>query len=80
MRAELAEGGQLGLRKDIMEDSTSDVKSFTAQQVAERLGVSAATVQDLLRSGELIGYKLKRQWRVLDSDLRAFLDARRRRS
>jgi excisionase family DNA binding protein len=63
-----------------MEDSTSDVKSFTTQQVAEKLGVSAATVQDLLRSGELIGYKLKRQWRVLDSDLRAFLDARRRRS
>lgn len=50
---------------------------FTAQQVAERLQVNEQTVRRWLRSGELHGVRLAGSWRITETDLKAFLDARR---
>ena len=44
-------------------------KVFTPEQTAELLHVATKTIKDWLRSGELPGIKVGRQWRVTDSDL-----------
>ena len=51
---------------------------FTAQQVAERLQVNEQTVRRWLRSGELHGVRLAGSWRITETALKAFLDARSR--
>lgn len=48
-------------------------------QVARYLQVGAVTVQRLLRSKELIGTRIGRQWRVLQSDLDNYVMANRTR-
>lgn len=48
-------------------------KLFTVEQAAELLAVTPNTVREWLRTGQLKGVKLKKMWRVRESDLEAFL-------
>jgi excisionase family DNA binding protein len=46
---------------------------FSAEEVAERLGMSRYTIGEWLRSGRLKGRRIGRFWRVRESDLEAFI-------
>lgn len=46
---------------------------LTVEETSEALKVSTAVVRALLRSGELKGRKVGRDWRVLESDLHEFM-------
>jgi excisionase family DNA binding protein len=46
---------------------------LTAEQVAARLQCSEQTVWRLLRSGELPGLKLRKQWRVSEDHLAEYM-------
>ena len=46
---------------------------LTAQEVADYLGLHLVTVRDMLRTGKLPGRKVGREWRVLRSELDAWL-------
>lgn len=59
--------------------STSDrgevLADLTVDEVAQALGRTPSSVRSWLRSGEVLGYKLRgREWRIRREDLRAFLD------
>jgi len=47
---------------------------FTPDDVAEKLSVTPKTVRDWLRSGELIGIKVGKGWRIHPKDLTRLLD------
>ena len=49
----------------------------TPEEVAERFRVSPKTVRDWLRSGELVGVKVGRSWRIKASDVDRYLEERR---
>lgn len=51
---------------------------YSVEEVAEHVGVTPESVRRWLRSGELRGVRFARKvgWRIRESDLRAFLDAR----
>ena len=53
----------------------SDVKKevYTPREVAEILGVSVFTVQELLRDGKLKGFKITSRWRVSAEELKNFM-------
>lgn len=55
-------------------------KVFTPEQTAELLHVATKTIKDWLRSGELPGIKVGRQWRVTESDLQKYIDLRKGQS
>jgi excisionase family DNA binding protein len=48
-------------------------RMYTVDEVAQRLGVSRATVLRWLRSEQMKGLKAGRSWRVSDKDLQAYL-------
>ena len=50
---------------------------YTLAEIAQRLKVSYRTVYRWVQAGELPAYKLGTEWRVAESDLRAFLQARK---
>ncbi|MBI3182075.1 MAG: helix-turn-helix domain-containing protein [Myxococcales bacterium] len=50
---------------------------LTVRQVAERLGVSTATVYALVERGELAHVRVSNAIRVAPADLAAYLEARR---
>lgn len=54
-----------------------DEQMLTTAQIAERLQVTQKTVVGWIQAGKLPAYKLSRLWRVKESDLQAFLEARR---
>lgn len=45
---------------------------LNVREVAEALGVHVRTAQRLLQSGELVGCKIRRQWRVRPMDLEEY--------
>ncbi len=47
---------------------------LTPEDVSERLGVTAKTVRQWLRSGELIGIKVGKSWRIHPQDLDRLLN------
>lgn len=49
---------------------------FTVEEVAQKLKLHPDTVKRLLRTKELTGYKILREWRVKQSDLDKFLENR----
>lgn len=49
---------------------------FTVEEIADRLKVAPLTVRRWLKSGELRGIKFGKLWRIRESDLVAFLEAR----
>lgn len=56
-------------------DSVSGDGWLSAPDVAKRLGKAHRTVLGLLEAGELVGYRIGRNWSVKESDLTAYLDA-----
>jgi excisionase family DNA binding protein len=48
----------------------------TVQELAERLGVSEATVRQWIRGGALRAIDIGKGWRIAETDLAAFLKAR----
>jgi len=54
-------------------------RMMTVGEVAETLRISAYTVRRWLGEGILPGVKLEFGWRVLESDLEAFIQQRRRK-
>jgi len=54
---------------------TSD-RLFTIQEVADHWQVSTKTVRRWIDDGDLAAFKLGRQWRIADKDLKHFLRER----
>lgn len=50
---------------------------WTPEEIAERLNLSKSSIYGLLRSGELESIKIGAQYRVPESVLDAFLEARK---
>ena len=50
---------------------------YAISDVADALGVCAKTVDRWIKSGELVGHKVGRQWRISKTDLETFLKLRR---
>ncbi len=50
-------------------------KLLTPVDIAKRLQVNERTVTQWLRKGQLRGFKIGKEWRVLVEDLEAFLEA-----
>lgn len=55
-------------------ENTENTKVYTPREVAEILNVSVFTVQELLRSGRLKGFKITSRWRVKPEDLDDFMN------
>jgi excisionase family DNA binding protein len=53
------------------------MRFYTVAQVAELLEVSTRSLRRWIADGELRHHRLGRQVRILESDLRAFLEERR---
>ena len=49
---------------------------LTIKEVAEHLRVDPKTVRRWISDGQLAAYKLQREWRISDRDLRKFLSDR----
>ena len=49
---------------------------LTPAQVAEQLQLEERTITHWLRSRRLRGYKIGKEWRIAESDLSSFLEAR----
>jgi hypothetical protein len=49
----------------------------TVEQLHERYDISEEKLLDLLRDGELVGFKLGRRWYVHADDWNAYIDALR---
>lgn len=50
---------------------------YTVEALHLEHGVPMDTLYDLLGSGELVGFKIGRAWRIHPDDWAAFIDARR---
>ncbi len=50
---------------------------YTINEVAKLLKVSEKTVRNFLSRKELAASKVGNQWRIIDVDLRAFVDSKR---
>lgn len=51
-------------------------KILTAEQAAQVLQVNTLTMLKYLRAGLIHGKKLGKEWRVLDTDIEAFISSR----
>jgi len=54
-----------------------DETYYTLDEIAQRLKVSYRTVYRWVQAKELSAYKLGTEWRVAESDLQEFLQARK---
>ena len=54
----------------------TEERLLTIPEVADRLRVNQKTVRRWIDMGELAAYKLGRQWRISERDLRNFLNER----
>ena len=50
---------------------------YTLAEIAQRLKVSYRTVYRWVHAGELSAFKLGTEWRIAESDLQEFLQARK---
>ena len=55
----------------------ADETYYTLDEIAQRLKVSYRTVHRWVQAKELSAYKLGAEWRVAESDLQEFLEARK---
>jgi len=56
-----------------------DERYLTLPEVAERLKMSRRTVYRWIKDGDLNAYKFANEYRITESDLKAFLEGRRTR-
>jgi excisionase family DNA binding protein len=57
-------------------ETTPPSRLLTIQEVADYLRNDPKSVRRLIKSKQLAAYKVGRQWRVAEGDLRAFLAKR----
>ena len=57
-----------------------DERYLTLPEVAEQLRVSRRTVYRWIKGGDLSAYKFANEYRITESDLKDFLEARRFRA
>jgi len=59
-----------------MEESnnTGGLKFYTSNEIAEMLKMNVQVVARKLQHGEIPGYKIGKDWRILESDLMAWLE------
>ncbi len=57
-----------------MGDNIRDIDFLTSQEVAEKLKLNQQVVLRKLRSGELPGYKIGKEWRVAAHELMSWLE------
>lgn len=50
---------------------------LTVEEVAQKLRKSTYTVIRLIKSGQLVAYKVSGTWRITPADLHRYLDAQR---
>jgi len=50
---------------------------ITPDDIADRFSVTSKTVRSWLRSGELVGIKIGKNWRINETDLNRYLDGQR---
>ncbi len=55
-------------------------KLLDVKQVREMLGLSERTVFRLIKSGELKGFKVGREWRFEESDITDFIQRQREKA
>jgi excisionase family DNA binding protein len=67
----ILQGGGVGLERHPMAE-----RSYRLREVAEELSVARETVLRLLHRGDLKGYKVGRDWRVKETELRRFQEQR----
>lgn len=53
---------------------------FNLEDVQRKLEISERTALRYLKSGELKGFKMGREWRFAQSDIDAFVELRRRKT
>lgn len=56
------------------ENATKPLKFYTTNELADLLKMNVQVIARKLQSGELVGYKLGKDWRVTEADLMAWLD------
>lgn len=49
-------------------------KMYTVSDIAEMLTVSDRTVRNFIENGELIAYRFGREYKVKETDLKAFIE------
>jgi excisionase family DNA binding protein len=52
---------------------TNAEQAISIRHLAKRLDVSTRTARRLIREGELRAHRIRRQWRVFESDLHDYL-------
>ena len=50
-----------------------DLKLYSVKEIAEICGVSSRTVWNYIKAGKLEAFKVGRQWRVSEAQLKAFV-------
>jgi len=64
---------------EVVKDQPGPARTdWTVQECAELMGLNEQTVRELLRSGELRGYKVNREWRVSEEARREYVEERER--
>jgi len=58
----------------IENDENMSLKFFSTAEIAEMLKMNVQVIARKLQYGELVGYKIGKDWRVKESDLLAWLD------
>lgn len=53
------------------------MKNYTTQEVSELLKLEAETIREYIRSGKLKAWKAGKEWRILEDDLKEFIDSNR---
>ena len=56
------------------------MKIYTVGDITEVLKVSERLVMEWLRTGQLVGIRLGTDWRVMEEDLYAFLQAQKKQT
>ena len=55
-------------------DEKTNLKFFTTNEIAEMLKMNVQVIARKLKFGELVGYKIGKDWRVKESDLLEWLE------
>jgi excisionase family DNA binding protein len=53
------------------------MKYHTVKEIADMLQLTERGVQKWIREGKLAGYKLGREFRIEENDLKAFMESRK---
>ena len=56
-----------------MTKSEFELRAMTTEQIAQRLQVSKRTVRRLIKDKEILAYKIGKEWRVDELDLKAYI-------